>query len=48
MSGHGFGIGPAIGHIVADLVAGRAPGHDLDRFRCERFHDGSPIVPGPY
>jgi glycine/D-amino acid oxidase-like deaminating enzyme len=48
LSGHGFGIGPAIGRIMADLVVGRDPGHDLTRFRPERFFDGSEIVPGPY
>ncbi len=48
LSGHGFGIGPAIGRIMADLLCGRSPGHDLNRFRSERFSDGSPIVPGPY
>ena len=48
MSGHGFGIGPAIGRIGADLVSGRDPGHDVTRFRPQRFFDGSPIAPGPY
>jgi glycine/D-amino acid oxidase-like deaminating enzyme len=48
LSGHGFGIGPAIGRIMADLVTGRDPGHDLTRFRPGRFTDGSEIVPGPY
>lgn len=48
LSGHGFGIGPAIGRIMADLVSGRAPGHDLARFRPQRFFDGTPILPGPY
>ena len=48
LSGHGFGIGPAIGRVMADLVEGRPPGHDLSRFRPTRFFDGSPIVPGPY
>jgi glycine/D-amino acid oxidase-like deaminating enzyme len=43
MSGHGFGIGPGVGRVVADLVAGRATGHDLTRFRFSRFSDGSPI-----
>ena len=48
LSGHGFGIGPAVGRLMADLVSGRDPGHDLTRFRPGRFFDGSPIVPGPY
>jgi len=48
LSGHGFGIGPALGRIMADVVSGRDPGHDLTRFRPDRFSDGSPIVPGPY
>lgn len=47
-SGHGFGIGPAVGRITADLVRGRRPGHDLGRFRLGRFFDGSAVVPGPY
>lgn len=47
MSGHGFGIGPAIGRVVADLVVGNDPGHDLTRFRLSRFSDGSKIAPGP-
>lgn len=47
-SGHGFGIGPGAGRILADLVEERPPGHDLSRFRVERFTDGSPIIPGPY
>jgi glycine/D-amino acid oxidase-like deaminating enzyme len=48
LSGHGFGIGPGVGRILADLIQGRPPGHDISRFRFERFADGSPIVPGPY
>jgi glycine/D-amino acid oxidase-like deaminating enzyme len=47
MSGHGFGIGPGMGRVVADLVLGRAVGHDLGRFRFSRFSDGTPIQPGP-
>ena len=47
MSGHGFGIGPGMGRVVADLVTGRPTGHDLSRFRLSRFSDGSPIEPGP-
>lgn len=48
LSGHGFGIGPGAGRVMADLILGRAAGHDLKRFRSGRFFDGSPIVPGPY
>jgi len=48
LSGHGFGIGPAIGRIMADILRGHSPGHDLGRFRLNRFFDGSAIVPGPY
>lgn len=47
LSGHGFGIGPGIGRVVADLTLGRAVGHDLHRFRLSRFTDGSKITPGP-
>ncbi len=47
LSGHGFGIGPGFGRVVADLALGRALGHDLTRFRLSRFSDGSVIAPGP-
>ncbi|MFK7868981.1 MAG: NAD(P)/FAD-dependent oxidoreductase [Roseobacter sp.] len=46
-SGHGFGIGPAMGRVLADLVLGRPVGHDLSRFRFSRFSDGSAIRLGP-
>ena len=47
MCGHGFGIGPAFGRIVADMVQGKPPGHDLSRFRLSRFFDGSRLELGP-
>ena len=47
MSGHGFGIGPGIGRVTAQLVNGQTPSHDLTRFRFGRFTDGSPIDLGP-
>ena len=47
LCGHGFGIGPGLGRVVADLVAGNPPGHDLSRFRLSRFSDGTKLVPGP-
>jgi glycine/D-amino acid oxidase-like deaminating enzyme len=46
-SGHDFGIGPGAGRVVASLVAGDAPGHDLRRFRLSRFSDGSRLELGP-
>lgn len=46
-SGHGFGIGPGAGRVMADLVLGRPPAHDLTRFRFGRFSDGSPMRLGP-
>ncbi|MCI2397998.1 FAD-binding oxidoreductase [Aliiroseovarius subalbicans] len=47
MCGHGFGIGPAFGRITADLAMARDPGHDLTRFRLNRFSDGSKLTLGP-
>lgn len=43
MSGHGFGIGPGMGRVIADLIQGNAVGHNLHRFRFSRFTDGSQI-----
>ena len=42
-SGHGFGIGPGAGELMADLIMGRNPVVDPTPFRFERFSDGSPI-----
>ncbi len=46
-SGHGFGIGPAIGRILSDLLQNRPPRHELSRFRFNRFTDGSKIILEP-
>ncbi|MGD2171292.1 MAG: FAD-binding oxidoreductase [Gammaproteobacteria bacterium] len=46
-SGHGFGIGPGAGRIMADLIQGKDAGHDLRRFRLSRFGDGSKLELGP-
>jgi len=40
-SGHGFGIGPGAGRLVADLVTGTRPVVDPSPFRYERFIDGT-------
>lgn len=45
MSGHGFGLGPVVGEVVAALVTGADPGYDLRPFRAARFHDGSHLEP---
>jgi glycine/D-amino acid oxidase-like deaminating enzyme len=42
-SGHGFGIGPAAGRLMADIVTGRAPVVDPKAFRLSRFSDGSKV-----
>ncbi len=47
MCGHGFGIGPAFGRILADMARGEEPGHDLSRFSMTRFSTGARLVPGP-
>lgn len=44
-SGHGFGIGPAAGRLMADIVTGRSPVVDPKDFRFSRFSDGSKITP---
>ena len=46
-SGHGFGIGPGAGRVMADLMQGKPAGHDLQRFRLARFSDGSRLELGP-
>jgi glycine/D-amino acid oxidase-like deaminating enzyme len=45
-SGHGFGIGPAAGHLVADLVSGARPIVDPHPFRLGRYADGT--APRPF
>ncbi len=46
-SGHGFGIGPAAGRVMADMIQGNSLDHDLTRFRFSRFSDGSKAKRGP-
>ena len=44
-SGHGFGIGPAAGKLMADIVTGGTPLVDPANFRFSRFSDGSKVEP---
>ena len=46
-SGHGFGIGPGAGRLVADMVTGAPPIVDPAPFRLSRFTDGSNPQPHP-
>ena len=39
LSGHGFGIGPGCGHLVADIVTGAPPIVDPEAYRPERFEE---------
>jgi glycine/D-amino acid oxidase-like deaminating enzyme len=39
-SGHGFGIGPAAGYVMAQLARGEHPVVDLAAFRLARFAEG--------
>ncbi|SAL10727.1 FAD dependent oxidoreductase [Caballeronia terrestris] len=43
-SGHGFGIGPGAGKLMADIVANDKPLVDPHAFRLGRFFDGTKIV----
>jgi glycine/D-amino acid oxidase-like deaminating enzyme len=47
-SGHGFGAGPGIGHLAADLVAGDVASVDPTPFRLSRFTDRSKIEVGAF
>lgn len=46
-TGHGFGIGPGAGRLMADLVTGDSPIVDPTPFRYSRFTDGSRPRPSP-
>ncbi|WP_186394875.1 FAD-binding oxidoreductase [Stappia sp. TSB10GB4] len=37
LSGHGFGIGPGVGHLIADLILGRTPITETAQYRLARF-----------
>ncbi|MEM6390195.1 MAG: FAD-binding oxidoreductase [Pseudomonadota bacterium] len=40
-SGHGFGIGPAAGHLVADLITGAPPIVEPEQFKLARLRASS-------
>jgi len=40
-SGHGFGLGPGAGRLMADLVTGTTPCVDPEPFRYTRYFDGT-------
>jgi glycine/D-amino acid oxidase-like deaminating enzyme len=40
-SGHGFGIGPGAGHLIADIVSGATPIVDPKPYEPARFNDPS-------
>lgn len=42
-SGHGFGMGPGIGHLCAELLRNDTPSVDPTPFRLSRLVDGSPL-----
>ncbi|HEY0183305.1 MAG TPA: FAD-binding oxidoreductase [Rhodopila sp.] len=46
-SGHGFGIAPGAGRLMAELVTGETPVVDPAPFRFSRFADGSGPRPSP-
>jgi glycine/D-amino acid oxidase-like deaminating enzyme len=46
-SGHGFGIGPGAGRLVADMVTAAPTIVDPAPFRLSRFIDGSNPRPHP-
>jgi glycine/D-amino acid oxidase-like deaminating enzyme len=47
-SGHGFGVGPGIGRLAADLVTNQGPNVDAAPFELSRFTDGSKVEVGAF
>jgi glycine/D-amino acid oxidase-like deaminating enzyme len=44
-SGHGFGLGPGAGKLMAEMIMGETPCVDASPFRFKRFVDGTRPVP---
>jgi glycine/D-amino acid oxidase-like deaminating enzyme len=42
-SGHGFGMGPGIGYLAAELLCNETPCVDPTPFRLSRLVDGSKL-----
>ena len=42
-SGHGFGIGPGVGRLVADLATGAPPIVDPSPYSLSRFSSGQDL-----
>ncbi len=42
-SGHGFKLSPALGEVLAALIAGERPDVDISMFRLSRFAEGHPV-----
>lgn len=40
-SGHGFGLGPAVGKVLAEIATGARPSVDLAEFAADRFARGT-------
>lgn len=45
-SGHGFGLGPGIGFLAAEMIANEKPSVDPHPYRLSRLSDGSKIKVG--
>lgn len=45
-SGHGFGLGPGIGYLAAQLIVNDTPAVDRSHFRLSRLVDGSKLKVG--
>jgi glycine/D-amino acid oxidase-like deaminating enzyme len=46
-SGHGFGLGPGVGYLAAQLIVNDTPSVAPDPFRLSRLRDGSKVEVGP-
>ena len=44
-SGHGYGLVPAVGHVVTDLIMGHKPVCDVSAMRLSRFSAGDYVPP---